>query len=246
MRIMIAATTTTTSILWLLVVSSTTTVSAASPLWVEGDYCNVTSRDFLNANFSSVHTVAGDGCTVVGGGVDGSNNTLSSCYCAPVLNNNESLSDWTWQCGDKVSFGPTNGKTCPAKVPVLPPFDNNINNTVAESALGVGAYCNLTVHPSGRYGDEVCGYSTCEDGGDYSAVCACVDLERVRGIEGAGQQWFCLHSKCGCGEEVEPDQEDKPITSKKPNMGTPVSSSAGPIQILSVAALAVTWWISTV
>jgi hypothetical protein len=232
MRIMIAATTT-ASILLLLLLVSATTVSVASsdpPSWVEGDYCNVTSRDFLNANFSSVHTVAGEGCTV------GGNSNLSSCYCAPVLNNNESLSDWTWQCGDKVSFGPTNGKTCPAEVPVLSPFNNN--NTVAESALGVGASCNLTVHPSGRYGDEVCGYSTCEDGGDYSAVCACVDLERVRGIEGAGQQWFCLHSKCGCGEDnVEPD-EDKPVTSK-PNKSTPVSSEAGPMQILSVAVLAV-------
>jgi hypothetical protein len=109
----------------------------------------------------------------------------------------------------------------------------------------VGAYCNLTVHPSGRYGDEVCGYSTCEEGGDYSAVCACVDLERVRGIEGAGQQWFCLHSKCGCGEEVvEPDAEDKPVTGK-PNQGKPASSS-GPIQILSVAVLAVSLLISIV
>ena len=48
----------------------------------------------------------------------------------------------------------------------------------------------------------MCPYSECDEGGDTSAVCACIDLAKY-GL-GEGEEWFCLHSTCDCGDELEP------------------------------------------
>lgn len=49
----------------------------------------------------------------------------------------------------------------------------------------------------------MCPYSDCDEGGEYSAICACVDKSKY-GL-GEGEEWFCLHSTCKCepvGEEA--------------------------------------------
>ncbi len=46
----------------------------------------------------------------------------------------------------------------------------------------------------------MCPYSECDEGGDTSAICACIDLAKY-GF-GEGEEWFCLHSTCSCGDEL--------------------------------------------
>jgi hypothetical protein len=68
-----------------------------------------------------------------------------------------------------------------------------------EELEGVPVPCNTTIHPTGYPGDEVCGYSECESGGSYTAVCGCVDSgTRTDPTESSGMQWICIHSTCGC------------------------------------------------
>lgn len=68
-----------------------------------------------------------------------------------------------------------------------------------EDLVGVVIPCNISIHPTGYPGDESCGYSECESGGSFSAICGCVDLG-TRGDTGmsVGMQWICMHSTCGC------------------------------------------------
>lgn len=186
------------------------TAHFAAASFEEGDACGVTSRDFLNYDFASNYTVAGEGCTL---------GNETGCYCAPDFSDNAALSDWKWQCNDTVKFGPVEGKVCPATVPV--PKKNGISDSsFEESMLGVPVYCNTTIHPTGRGGDEVCDYSECETGGSFSAICACVDLDD-RGI-GGGVQWFCMHSKCSCTDE----EEAEPFVAPAPSAAAPVKTSA--------------------
>eukprot|EP00536_Pseudo-nitzschia_multiseries_P000165 jgi/Psemu1/233351/estExt_Genewise1.C_30098 len=68
-----------------------------------------------------------------------------------------------------------------------------------------GIPCDTSIHPTGRPGDEVCPYSDCDEGGDHSAICACVDLAKY-GM-GSGTEWVCMHSTCSCGVEEEQEEE---------------------------------------
>lgn len=155
----------------------------------EGDTCGVTSKNFLEAEFLGNYRVAGsEGCAL--------RNSTQPCYCAPNLADATSLSEWKWQCGEDVQFGPKNGKVCPTTVPVLKKYGVD-SISFSEAMLGVAVECDPTVHPTGYPDDEVCGYSECENGGEYSAICACVSLDD-RGVENGGNQWFCLHSTCDC------------------------------------------------
>lgn len=167
----------------------------------DGDPCGVTSQDFMEAEYLGDYRVAGAGCSLSDGGEE--------CFCAPDLADAENLSEWKWQCGETVQFGPKNDKVCPESVPV--PKKYGVDSvSFSEAMLGVPVACDPALHPTGHPGDEVCGYSECEQaGGEYSAVCACVDLE-ARGVEGGGQQWFCLHATCQC----EPEDSGMLSTSK--------------------------------
>jgi hypothetical protein len=65
--------------------------------------------------------------------------------------------------------------------------------------VGETPECDVAIHPTGQLDDWSCGYSDCEDGGDESVICGCVDLDAF-GI-GSGQKWFCIHSTCQCEAE---------------------------------------------
>lgn len=180
----------------------------------EGDSCGVYSANFTNDIFLGEYLVAGDkGCTLADG--------KEYCYCAPDLDDKNRLSPWKWQCNETKAdfFGPKNGKKCPIELP-LPIPDGFVSPTVKglvvsddlsvyrdmtlEDQLNNPVACDPAIHPTGRPGDEVCSYSTCDDGGDFSAICGCVDLSRYPGKEDMGTQWFCLKSTCSCGEEDTP------------------------------------------
>jgi len=178
----------------------------------QGDTCGVESKDFMEAEYLGDYAVAGAGCSLSDGG--------EKCFCAPDLSDEENLSEWKWQCGDNVQFGPKNDKVCPDTVPV--PKKYGVDSvSFSEAQLGVPVECDTATNPIGYPDDEVCGYSECEDGGEYSAVCACVDLEK-RGVQGGGQQWFCLHATCAC------EAEDSGIfsTSKAAMFAAPLAVAA--------------------
>ena len=154
----------------------------------QGENCGVNGADFLSPNFLGNVSVAGNGC------VSGSD---KNCLCAPNFDDEQSLSYFLWQCNGSVEFGPKNGKVCPERVPII----NEIGVDsiyFKESEAGVPVPCNTTIHPTGRPDDEACGYSECETGGSYSAICGCVDLGNRSEVEASGMQWVCLHSTCGC------------------------------------------------
>ena len=121
----------------------------------------------------------------------------TNCLCAPNFDDSQSLSGFVWQCNGKVEFGPKNGKVCPEKVPVIK-REGVDSIDFSEELLSAGAPCNTTFNPTGYPGDESCGYSECETGGSYSAICGCVDLGNRSEVETSGMQWICLHSKCRC------------------------------------------------
>jgi hypothetical protein len=164
------------------------TVAAANGAFKEGDECGVTAADFVNVDFSADYLVAGEeGCTIDG---------KTQCYCAPNLTDGESQGTFQWQCGGTVNFGPVEGKECPATVPV--PKNSDILGLVPKQSGDRS--CDSSINPTGRPGDEVCPYSECDEGGDTSAICACIDLAKY-GF-GEGEEWFCLHSTCSCGDEL--------------------------------------------
>ena len=181
-------------------------VATAVSSFQNGDTCGVTSSDFLSYDYRSDYMVAGAaGCTL---GDD------SGCFCAPNLADGESLSEWQWQCNGVVNFGPASSKTCPVLVPVPKGLgllesvrDRNRERSLQVDKVFVGTEsqqqkmsvaCDIALHPTGRPGDEVCAYSDCDEGGDHSAVCACVDLGKY-GI-GVGMEWVCMHATCSCGD----------------------------------------------
>lgn len=178
----------------------------------DGDSCGVMSADFLNPLFEGSYLVAGEaGCTLESGD--------SGCHCAPDFADGQSLSEWKWQCNNTVTFGPAEGKVCPATVPVEPGFAEDLDGE-PKNIGSEPVFCNTTIHPTGHPGNEVCGYSTCDEGGNTSAICGCVDLE-ARGI-GEGQQWFCLHATCDCMADVEEEQPPMEDTTSS----APVASTA--------------------
>lgn len=164
----------------------------------------MTSRKFLNYDYRSDFMVAGEsGCTL---GED------ANCFCAPNLDDGQSLSEWQWQCNGVVNFGPAVAeKTCPDKVPVAKGLgqleivrSRNLQIGTETMQQKMSVSCDPSIHPTGRPGDEVCPYSDCDEGGNHSAICACVDLEKY-GI-GEGTEWVCMHATCSCGAD-EDDNE---------------------------------------
>jgi hypothetical protein len=162
--------------------------SSIAVAFEEGDKCGVTSADFFQEDFAGNFLVAGEaGCSL---------GSTTNCYCAPSYGDQERLSEWTWQCGAAVQFGPVPGKICPAQVPVEK--QNSLNG--GQVALGASD-CDTSIHPTGVQEDPVCSYSTCDEGGSESAICACIDKANY-GL-GSGMQWVCLHSTCDCEEQAE-------------------------------------------
>jgi hypothetical protein len=146
----------------------------------EGDSCEINGADYMDYNFTGQYTVAGEGCSL-------ENNTKTNCLCSIDYTDENQQGLFIWQCFGAVKFGPKEGKICPDTVPVVKqtgvkPID------FSESQLGVAVPCNSS-HPVGYNDDYACGYSECESGGSYSALCGCVEKE-----------WICLHSKCNCGD----------------------------------------------
>jgi hypothetical protein len=164
---------------------------AAEGTFQNGDSCGVKSSDFVNDYFAGKFLVAGtSGCNL--------SDDETGCFCAPDFDDQDPLSEWKWQCNDSVDFGPVDGKVCPDTMPIPKeslPFEIEVSRSAAENTLA----CDTSVHPTGRPGDEVCPYSDCDQGGDTSAICGCVNLANY-GM-GEGQQWFCLQSTCSCEEE---------------------------------------------
>eukprot|EP00978_Attheya_sp_CCMP212_P014633 scaffold37399_cov54-Attheya_sp.AAC.2 len=169
----------------------------------DGDSCGVESSDFVNDFFAGEYRVAGtSGCNL--GLADdvtrlGDDLTQTGCFCAPDFDDQDSLSAWKWQCNNSVNFGPVAPKVCPATIPIGTKngVDIELSRRAAENTLA----CDSSIHPTGRPGDEVCPYSDCDQGGDFSAICGCVDLART-GM-GQGEQWFCLQSTCSCTKKEE-------------------------------------------
>jgi hypothetical protein len=211
-----------------------------------GDTCGVTSRKFLNYDYRSDYMVAGEtGCSL---GDD------SGCFCAPNLTDGESLSEWEWQCNGVVNFGPASSKICPDLVPVAKGL--GILESVANRNLEVdkvasvgtetmqqkiGVACDTSIHPTGRPGDEVCPYSDCDEGGDHSAICACVDLGKY-GM-GVGMEWVCMHATCSCGEQDDQDGDsNEPLImneedSKESSAGALVVSTVVSVSMLAAVVL---------
>ena len=209
-----------------ILAASSAHVSAA---FIEGDLCGVNMKNFLEDDFLGSYTVAGAGCTLSDG--------AEQCFCAPDLQDAENLSEWKWQCGEDVQFGPKNDKVCPNSVPI--PKKYGVDSILfTEALLGVPVVCDLDIHPSGYPGDEVCAYSECEDGGEYSAICACVDLANVGGGN-TGTQWFCLHATCQCEASEEAAEGDAAVESE-PNDSGVLSTSVAAFLVapLAVAAAA--------
>lgn len=208
----------------LVAASSAAHAATTSTTFNEGDSCGVEMSNFLEDDFLGSYTVAGTGCTLADG--------ADTCFCAPDLQDGENLSQWKWQCGDTVQFGPQNEKVCPASVPV--PKQYGVDSIYfTEAMLGVPVACDPDIHPTGYPGDEVCAYSECEDGGEYSAICACVDLsERV---ENGGTQWFCLHATCQC----EATAEEADVVGSGGAAAAEPSSSGAVLSTSAVARLAI-------
>ena len=210
MMMMMMSTIRSTLMIMMLVLAMTAVhaaaVSGASVVFQDGDTCGVTSSDFLTYSYRSEYLVAGQaGCTLGGDGSQG-------CFCAPDLSDGESLSEWKWQCNNSVVFGPTSDqKTCPESVPVPKEFGEL--DVVLNRRRGLQQQpqqrvsCDTNIHPTGRPGDEVCPYSDCDDGGDHSAICACIDMEQY-GM-GEGMEWVCMHATCSCGDD---DDDVQPTT----------------------------------
>jgi hypothetical protein len=189
-----------------------------------GDTCGVTSRDFMNYDYLSDYMVAGaagctlgdeTGCYCAPNLQDEENLGMWDWQC----NNDSNI--------NVVNFGPnpSTGKVCPATVPVAKglgelEFVMKMNRALQSDAssekdtsttpavVGIGTEsqlqkmsvsCNTTVHPTGQPGDEVCPYSDCDEGGDHSAICACLDLSKY-GM-GEGEEWVCMHATCNCEDK---------------------------------------------
>lgn len=197
----------------------------------EGDKCGVTSADFLNYRFGGDYLVAGEnGCTL--DTADGTGE-VDNCYCSPNYGDGDRLSEWNWQCGsDAVKFGPIEGKTCPVDLPVEKAPTDGATSTF--SAIKPEVACDIAVNPTGLEVDPVCSYSTCDEGGDTSAICACINMTayRIDVAEGeAEMQWFCMHSTCSC-TEPEIVQEGKTISAA-------AQQAVGVLAIASIVAAVV-------
>ena len=207
-----------------------------------GDTCGVSSKDFLNYDYRSEYMVAGDtGCSL---GDD------IGCFCAPNLSDGQSLGEWEWQCNGVVNFGPVSSKICPDVVPVAKGLGkleivvnrNRARFLEADKIVSIGTEsmqqkmrvaCNTAIHPTGHPEDEVCPYSDCDEGGDHSAICACIDLDQY-GM-GVGMEWVCMHSTCSCGEEDgQNGDSNEPVGMNEEN---PMESSAGALVVSTIVSV---------
>jgi hypothetical protein len=202
------------------------TLTGASA-FVEGDSCGVKSSDFFNGYFVGDYLVAGaEGCTLGDG--------QTECYCAPDLTDGQSLSEWKWQCNGVVQFGPAEGKTCPDTIPAPKGYED-LQVVLKQAVEQTPVECNVTQHPGGQQGDEVCPYSDCDAGGDTSAICACIDLAKYN--LGEGQQWVCMHSTCSCkAENVTGDETETTTGDETENTTSSAYSMASVTAIILAAA----------
>jgi len=222
--------------------------TARTSAFQNGDACGVTSRDFLNYDFRSDWMVAGEaGCTL---------GEETGCFCAPDLEDGESKGAWKWQCNNVVNFGPHDPsvKSCPDVVPVgkdLGPLYFGRNRARALETSGTdaadlpamnmqaGAACDTAIHPTGHPGDEVCPYSDCDEGGDHSAICACIDREQY-GM-GVGMEWVCMHATCRCShvqeEAAGPEEAASLKTSPDSSADAVVASAVASFSVLAMGAL---------
>jgi hypothetical protein len=161
--------------------------SSGTPIMI-GDTCGVDGSKVLANNFTGDYRVAGaPGCSI---------DLQTDCYCSPKLGDTDQVGVWIWQCNSQsvdaadplVPFGPAINKTCPVDIPVPPGYTNSVK-----------PYCDYGTNPTGQAGNPSCGYSNCERGGDFSAVCGCLDLTFGEGKEPSDFQWRCLYSTCSCG-----------------------------------------------
>jgi len=221
----------------------------ASVAFENGDSCGVTSTNFLNYDYRSDYMVAGEkGCSL------GENND-TGCFCAPNLQDGQSLSEWQWQCNGVVNFGPSSpSKTCPDVVPV-PKGLGLLDSVVADrnrrvladkvvASVGseslqqkMGVACDTAIHPTGRPGDEVCPYSNCDEGGDHSAICACIDLGKY-GM-GDGMEWVCMHATCSCGAAAEQDNETESTLATEDAEAEASSSSSAAMVVSALVSVSV-------
>jgi hypothetical protein len=148
--------------------------STNAVVYQQGDTCGVNGEDYMKPNFTGSVAVAGNGCKL---------GNSTNCYCAPNITDGGVVGDFVWQCNGSVTFGPIVDKVCPDTIPI-----GSTNSTDPVP-------CNTTVNPTGFPGDPSCGYSECESGGDFSAICGCVDT-------GSSMLWICLQSTCGCGDDA--------------------------------------------
>ena len=168
----------------------------------EYDFCGIYGANALDDNYTGTHPVAGLGCTL---------DDKTHCLCSIDYNRPSERSPFIWQCGGQVEFGPKGNKVCPDTVPVIKPTGVDSMDFTESPTLGVVVECDTKLHPSGYPGDELCGYSECESGGDSSAICACVDFTGLVDANRTGMQWICLHSKCNCPADV-PVEDVGPIS----------------------------------
>jgi hypothetical protein len=147
----------------------------------EYDLCGVDGERVTDYNYTVEHNLAGDGCTL---------GNKTNCICSIDYSDQSSpLPPFKWLCGT-VEFGPKGTKTCPPTVPVVKQIRVDSPN-FTESMLDVTVPCNTTIHPTGYPGDESCGYSECESGGNFTALCGCVDFSQHQYNIADGVQWVC-------------------------------------------------------
>ena len=172
----------------------------------EYDLCGVDGEKILEYDYIVDHNVAGDGCTL---------GNKTNCICAMDYEDQSApLPPFKWLCGT-VEFGPKGNKTCPTTIPIVKSIGSNSSN-----GTEVMVECNTTLHPKGYPGDEGCGYSECENGGDYSALCGCVDFSEHDFNTTEGMQWICLYSACNC-----PVDENNNATTNGSNTNTTKGSN---------------------
>jgi hypothetical protein len=193
--------------------------AGANGMFQDGDSCGVKSSDFFKVDFGGDYRVAGPGCDLGNGNED--------CLCGVNYDDSDRLSEWIWQCNGKVQFGPAGNKTCPATIPVPKSLDSGSVSNAA--AIAPKVECDINLNPTGQRGDPVCSYSDCEQGGDTSSICGCVDLAKY-GM-GNGTQWFCMHSTCSCSNTTEM------ASSPKETNTTGTSGSSMVFKASSIAAL---------
>jgi hypothetical protein len=196
------------------------TCGATSRDFMNYDYLS----DYMVAGAAGCSLGDDTGCYCAPNLQDEENLGIWEWQCNNNINSNSNSNSNT----NVVNFGPnpSTGKVCPATVPVAKGLgelefvmkknralqsdaassEKDPSTTTAVVGIGtesqlqkMSVACNTTVHPTGQPGDEVCPYSDCDEGGDHSAICACLDLSKY-GM-GEGEEWVCMHATCSCEDK---------------------------------------------